>query len=186
MYEYFLSFLFKITEKQFSNFFSIFSGSFLVMRIMIFLKFLSFILIFSITPNISLGLKKNKYLSTKYNEVNLRNGPGLNQLVLYKILIKGYPVEVSEEYENWYKVTDYKKRVGWISKTQLSEVDHGILIRSSEKLYKFPNIKSKQIALVKENYILKIIKCKKEWCKVEDKAISGWILKKSLWGFVNE
>ena len=81
------------------------------MRIMIFLKFLSFILIISITPNISLGLKKNKYLSTKYNEVNLRNGPGLNQLVLYKILIKGYPVEVTEVYENWYKVTDHKK--GW-------------------------------------------------------------------------
>ena len=88
---------------------------------MIFLKFLSFILIFSITPNISLGLKKNKYLSTKYNEVNLRNGPGLNQLVLYKILIKGYPLEITEVYENWYKVIDYKKRVGWVSKTQLSE-----------------------------------------------------------------
>ena len=133
-----------------------------------------------------MGLKKNKYLSTKYNEVNLRNGPGLNQLVLYKILIKGYPVEVTEVYENWYKVTDHKKRVGWISKTQLSEVNYGILIKNSEKLYKFPNKNSKQIALVKENYILKILKCKNEWCKVEDKNLSGWILKKSLWGFFSD
>ena len=59
------------------------------MRIMTFLKFLSIIFVFIITPNDSSGLKKNKYLSTRYNEVNLRNGPGLNQLILYKILAKG-------------------------------------------------------------------------------------------------
>ena len=76
--------------------------------------------------------------------------------------------------------------MGWISKTQLSEVNYGILITNSEKLYKFPNKGSKQIALVKENYVLKVLKCKSEWCKVEDKDVSGWILKKSLWGFVSD
>ncbi len=150
---------------------------------MTFLKFISFILIFSITPNKSLGLKKNKYLSTKYNEVNLRNGPGLNQLILYKILKKGYPFKILEEYDNWYKVIDYKERSGWISKTQLSEESYGIMIKDSEKLYKFPNLKSKQLAIVKSKYILKVIRCKVVWCKVEGKTISGWISKKSLWGF---
>ena len=53
-----------------------------------------------ITPNTSAGLKKNKYLSTKYNEVNLRNGPGLSQLILFKILAKGYPLEIKEKYES--------------------------------------------------------------------------------------
>jgi len=153
---------------------------------MTFLKFLSIIFVFIITSNDSSALKKNKYLSTKYNEVNLRNGPGLNQLVLYKILIKGYPLKITEEYENWYKVIDYKKRVGWISKTQLSNINYGILVTNDEKIYKFPNIDSKQIALVKSNYILKVIKCKVEWCKVEDKKASGWILKKSLWGFAKD
>ena len=150
------------------------------------LKFLSFILILTITPNISLGLKKNKYLYTKYNEVNLRNGPGLNQLILYKILIKGYPLKITEEYESWHKVIDYKKRVGWISKTQLSENSHGILITNNEKIYMFPNKDSKQIALVKADYILEVIRCRKEWCKVEDKKVSGWIKKRSLWGFISD
>ena len=131
------------------------------MRIMTFLKFLSFIIIFIITPNISLGLKKNKYLSTKYNEVNLRNGPGLNQLILFKILAKGYPLEIKEEYENWYKVIDYKKRVGWVSKTQLSNTRYGILIKNNQKLFKFPNLNSKQLAIVKSDYILRILKCRK-------------------------
>ena len=156
------------------------------MRIMTFLKFLSFIIIFIITPNISLGLKKNKYLSTKYNEVNLRNGPGLNQLILFKILAKGYPLEIKEEYENWYKVIDYKKRVGWVSKTQLSKTRYGILIKNNQKLFKFPNLNSKQLAIVKSDYILKILKCRKTWCKVEDKKLRGWMLKKSLWGFISD
>ena len=139
-----------------------------------------------ITPNASAGLKKNKYLSTKYNEVNLRNGPGLSQLILFKILTKGYPLEIKEKYENWYKVTDYKNRVGWVSKTQLSNSSYGILTENIEKLYKFPSFSSKQLALVKSGYILKILKCKVDWCKVEDQKVSGWILKKSLWGGVND
>jgi SH3-like domain-containing protein len=153
---------------------------------MTFLKFLSFIIIFIITSNVSLGLKKNKYLSTKYNEVNLRNGPGLNQLVLFKILAKGYPLEIKEEYENWYKVSDYKKRVGWVSKTQLSNTRYGILIKNNQKLYKFPNLNSKQLALVKSDYILRILKCRKSWCQVEDEKLTGWMLKKSLWGFISD
>jgi len=71
-------------------------------------------------------LKKNIYLVTKYDEVNLRNGPGLNKLVLFKILKKGYPVKVLEEFESWYKIIDYQKREGWISKTQLIKTLYGI------------------------------------------------------------
>ena len=83
-----------------------------------FLKFCIFILIFTITLNSSTALK-NIYLATKFDEVNLRNGPALNKLVLFKILKKGYPVKILEEFESWYKITDYQKREGWISKTQL-------------------------------------------------------------------
>ena len=70
-------------------------------------------------------------------------------------------MEIKEEYENWYKVSDYKKRVGWVSKTQLSNTRYGILIKNNQKLYKFPNLNSKQLALVKSDYIFRILKCKK-------------------------
>ena len=109
MYEYFLSFLFKITEKQFSNFFSIFFWKFSCNENNDFFKIFIIHINNQYNTKYFYGTQKNKYLSTKYNEVNLRNGHSLNQLVLYKILIKGYPVEVTEVYENWYKVTDHKK-----------------------------------------------------------------------------
>ena len=61
---------------------------------------LKFLLIFSILLSITFNKvdasKKNKYLTTRYDEVNVRNGPGLNNLVLFKILKKGYPLLVIE------------------------------------------------------------------------------------------
>ena len=126
--------------------------------------------------------KKNKYLSTRYDEVNVRNGPGLNNLVLFKILKKGYPLLVIEEFENWYRVIDFSDKKGWISKTQLSNDPYVIVISSSEKILKFPNYNSKVLAFAKTNFILKLEKCREKWCKVTTDKIKGWVAKKSLWG----
>ncbi len=126
--------------------------------------------------------KKNKYLTTRYDEVNVRNGPGLNNLILFKILKKGYPLLVVEKFENWYRVIDFNNNKGWISKTQLSNDSYVIMTRSSEKILKFPNYNSKILALAKINFIFKLEKCRKKWCKVTSDRIKGWVPKKSLWG----
>tara|TARA_Y100001933_G_scaffold161258_1_gene159427 strand:- start:45 stop:476 length:432 start_codon:yes stop_codon:yes gene_type:complete len=125
--------------------------------------------------------KKNKYLTTRYNEVNVRNGPGLNNLILFKILKKGYPLLIIEKFENWYRVIDFNDNKGWISKTQLSN-DSYVIIVKPEKVLKFPNHNSKILALAKMNFILELEKCKKKWCKVKSNKIKGWVPKQSLWG----
>tara|TARA_B100000035_G_scaffold3700_1_gene3284 strand:- start:5433 stop:5888 length:456 start_codon:yes stop_codon:yes gene_type:complete len=126
--------------------------------------------------------KKNKYLTTRYNEVNVRNGPGLNNLILFKILKKGYPLLIIEKFENWYRVIDFNDNKGWVSKTQLSSDSYVIMVRKSEKVLKFPNHNSKILALAKMNFILELEKCRKKWCKVKSDKIKGWVPKQSLWG----
>ena len=152
------------------------------MRTFICLKFfiISFILVI-ITFNGVDASKKNKYLTTRYNEVNVRNGPGLNNLILFKILKKGYPLLIIEKFENWYRVVDFNDNKGWISKTQLSN-DSYVIIVKPEKVLKFPNHNSKILALAKMNFILELEKCKKKWCKVKSNKIKGWVPKQSLWG----
>ena len=152
------------------------------MRTFICLKFfiISFILVI-ITFNGVDASKKNKYLTTRYNEVNVRNGPGLNNLILFKILKKGYPLLIIEKFENWYRVIDFNDNKGWISKTQLSN-DSYVIIVKPEKVLKFPNHNSKILALAKMNFILELEKCKKKWCKVKSNKIKGWVPKQSLWG----
>ena len=152
------------------------------MRTFICLKFfiISFILVI-ITFNGVDASKKNKYLTTRYNEVNVRNGPGLNNLILFKILKKGYPLLIIEKFENWYRVVDFNDNKGWISKTQLSN-DSYVIIVKSEKVLKFPNHNSKILAIAKMNFILELEKCRKKWCKVKSNKIKGWVPKQSLWG----
>ena len=128
------------------------------------------------------GFKKNKYLITKYDEVNVRNGPGLNNLILFKILRKGYPLLIVENFEDWFRVEDVEGRKGWVSKTQLSSQASAIVISNSENIYKFPSITSKVLAIVKRNFVIKIIKCREDWCKVSEKEIKGWLSKEGLWG----
>lgn len=155
---------------------------------MFFLRLLFFISLFLIiSPNVSLSSKKIKFLVTKYDEVNIRNGPGINHLKLYKVFVKGYPVIILEEFENWFRIKDYKNREGWISSTQLEKKNYAILTSTSAKIFKFPNLKSKVTAIAKKDFVLKVIKCKKNWCNVFDdrKNVSGWTNKKNLWGLEN-
>ena len=61
-------------------------------------------------------------------------------------------------------------------------ISYVIVISSSEKILKFPNYNSKVLAFVKNNFILKLEKCRKKWCMVTSEKIKGWVPKKSLWG----
>ena len=119
---------------------------------------------------------------TKYDEVNVRNGPGLNNLILFTILKKGYPLLIVENFEDWFRVEDVEGRKGWISKTQLSSKSSAIVISDSEKIYKFPSITSKVLAIAKKNFVIEIIKCRENWCKVNEKEVKGWLNKDGLWG----
>ena len=147
-----------------------------------FINFFSVVFIFFITITDNLFASKINFFSTKFNEVNVRNGPGLNHLLIYKILIKGYPLKVISEFDNWKKVRDFSGRVGWISKSQLTSERYVITIIPDQYLYKFPKIESKKIALVKKESLLKIIREHEGWLLLESDGVKGWITKNAVWG----
>jgi len=45
-------------------------------------------------------------------------------------------------------------------------------------------IYSNPVALVKKGRLLKIKKCKVEWCKVYSGEFNGWVKRDSLWGLL--
>lgn len=152
---------------------------------MFFFRFINFfiiIFILCITITDNLYASKIIFFSTKFNEVNVRNGPGLNHLLLYKILVKGYPLKEMGEFNNWKKVQDFSGRVGWISKSQLSRHKYIITIVPNQYLYKFPTKNSKRIAIVKKESLLKIIKETEGWLLLESDGVKGWITKDAVWG----
>ena len=152
---------------------------------MFFFRFINFffiVFIFCIIITDNLFASKIKFFSTKFDEVNVRNGPGLNHLLLYKILVKGYPLKEIREFDNWKKVQDFSGRVGWISKSQLSSQKYVITIIPDQYLYKFPTNNSKKIATVKKESLLKVIKETEGWLFLESDGVKGWITKNTVWG----
>ena len=151
---------------------------------MYFLRFINFFIVFILFITIpdNLFASKIKFFSTKFNEVNVRNGPGLNHLLLYKILVKGYPLKEISEFDNWKKVQDFSGRIGWISKSQLSRKRYVITIVPNQYLHKFPTNNSKKVATVKKESLLKITKETEGWILLESDGIKGWITKKAVWG----
>ena len=63
--------------------------------------FFSVLLIFYFISYQCSSTEKKKFLSTKFDEVNLRKGPGLQHFIIAKFLKKGVPVQVIDTFDNF-------------------------------------------------------------------------------------
>ena len=133
-------------------------------------------------PEQNFCVDKKIFFSTRYNEVNVRNGPGTNHLIIYKIFQKGYPLVLLDEFDSWRKIADFEGRTGWISMSQLSYDKFGVINQSRVGLYMFPDKQQKKLAELGHNLTFEIIKCKVNWCKIKTRELVGWLAKESFWG----
>ena len=104
---------------------------------------------------------------------------------LWNFKKKGLPIKIHKKFDNWYQVETPDGSIGWMSGILISR-KKTILVLKNEKIYKDKNEKSRTIANVDKNSILKIHYCKNEWCKVESERyrILGFIKNNSnnIWG----
>ena len=129
------------------------------------------------------GLELPRYVSLKSNESNLRVGPSKNYPILIKYIIKRYPLKVIEEYQDWRKVLDSKNNTGWLHKSLITGERTGVIISDVDKKISILNIdEGMPIGEVKTGSIVKLNKCKKNWCLISRNKNKGWIKKKYIWG----
>ena len=57
-----------------------------------------------------------------------------------------------------------------------------ILIDKEVMMFKNSTIYSTPVAILKKGKLVKIVKCKDDWCKIKFENYKGWIKKESLWG----
>jgi len=129
-----------------------------------------------------LGNEKDYFLTLKYNQVKVRQGPSFEYPVKFIYKKKYLPVEMLDESETWRKIRDFENNSGWIHTSQLSKKKTAICIKNNSVLYKKPTIFSKPIAKLEIGRLVLIKRCKVKWCKIASGGFSGWIYKNSLWG----
>jgi SH3-like domain-containing protein len=129
------------------------------------------------------SLEIPRFVSLKSNDVNLRVGPSINYPIKLKYIQKNYPIEIIDEFDVWRKARDHEGNIGWLHRSLIKGdrfVLSGIKIKRDINLHKRPN--GKITGLIKKNNILDLNSCILNWCKVSQNNISGWLLKKNIWG----
>jgi len=145
------------------------------------------IIIFSQASNADIGketgLEIPRYVSLKSNDANIRVGPSKNYPIEIKYIKKNYPLKVLEEYEEWRKVEDFKKNIGWIHKSLISGTRTGIVLSNDDKTIKLLNtLGGDIIGEIGKGNIVFLEKCKTDWCLISSGNYKGWIDKKYIWG----
>tara|TARA_B100001013_G_C24547433_1_gene417227 strand:+ start:331 stop:792 length:462 start_codon:yes stop_codon:yes gene_type:complete len=146
-------------------------------KIIIFIFSFNFLFI-----NYTFSSEKDYFLTLKYNEVKVRQGPSFEYPVKFIYNKKYLPVKIIDNKDNFKKIIDLKNNNGWIHISQLTKKKSAINIFDLALIFKKPNIYSKPIAKLESGKMVTIKRCKDKWCKISTQNISGWIKKKFLWG----
>lgn len=128
---------------------------------------------------------KEEYFQTLRNDtVNLRQGPSFDYPIKIFYKKKFLPVLIQEKSGNFRKIRDHENNSGWIHISQLSKKKAAIVVDDDLILFSNPTIFSNPLAVLKKGRLVKIDKCKDEWCKVKTGKFKGWLKKRSLWGLL--
>jgi SH3-like domain-containing protein len=165
-------------------------------------KVLVFLLIIIFIPQLGFGsttksgLPLPRFVTFKSQETNLRSGPGANHPIKWTYKIRGYPVEVITEYENWRQVRDIEGITGWVHQNLLTKNRAVIVLSKKAKgklpsneellLLRYDSENSRPVARLEAGAIIKLERCKQEWCKVSISGITGWLRKENIWGVYSE
>ena len=145
------------------------------------------IIIFSQVSNADIGketgLEIPRYVSLKSDDANIRVGPSKNYPIKIKYIKKNYPLKVLAEYQEWRKIEDFQKNIGWIHKSLISGTRTGIILAKDNKNIALLNtLNGNTIGEIGKGNIVYLDKCKINWCLVTIEKYKGWIDKKYIWG----
>ncbi len=128
--------------------------------------------------------KDDFFLTLRNDKVNLRQGPSFDYPIKIFYKKKFLPVLIQDRSDNFRKIRDHENNTGWIHISQLSKKKAAIVTANKLTLFNSSTIYSNPIAIIKKGRLLKIKKCKKDWCKVTTGDFKGWVKKESLWGLL--
>ena len=127
----------------------------------------------------------DEYFRTLRNDkVNLRQGPSFDYPIKIFYKKKFLPVLILERSDNFRKIRDHENNTGWVHISQLSKKKAAIVIDDNSILFNDSTIYSNPVAILKKGRLVKINKCKENWCKIKTDEFKGWVKKENLWGLL--
>ena len=124
------------------------------------------------------------FRTLRNDKVNLRQGPSFDYPIKIFYKKKFLPVLIQERSDNFRKIRDHENNTGWVHISQLSKKKAAIVIDDNSILFNDSTIYSNPVAILKKGRLVKINKCKNDWCEIKTGEFKGWVKKESLWGLL--
>lgn len=147
-----------------------------------------FLLIFFLFSTNSFAAKQiqevNYFASLRSAETNVRAGPGQNYPIKFTFKLRGIPVRVISEYDNWNEIEDFEGQTGWVTQSLLTK-KRTLIVRTSKSFVNMHgknNEKSRIIFRLENNVIGDYLKCVDGWCGIKINNKKGWVQKVDLFG----
>ena len=122
-------------------------------------------------------------LSVKNNSVEISDSsnPYIAQVVL--VAPQHYPLKVVQEDGEYYKVSDFMGREGWVDKTAI-EAGRTVVVKVGRgNVRKGPGTGHDLVFRANRGVVFKVLERKDDWLKVEHESKRvGWISRSLVWG----
>ena len=132
------------------------------------------------------GLPVPRYVSLKYDDVNVRVGPGKRYPIHYVYKRAHLPVKIIEEFAHWRKIADYEGSSGWVHKGAIDGKRSAMVMDKTQNLYADADAASRTVLRAQPHVIGALKKCEPDWCEMEINGRKGWIRKADIWGVGRE
>lgn len=140
------------------------------------------------------GLPIPRFVTTHFDNINVRVGPGTKYDVSWIYTTAGTPVEVIQEFDVWRKIRDYDGKEGWIQETQLTGNRTGLVAPGATgtfPLYAEASAAARPRAFLPAGFRVTLRHCDGDWCQVSAKGVdasgrtgtySGYLHQQDIWG----
>lgn len=123
-----------------------------------------------------------RFVSLRSTEANLRVGPGSDYPVDWVFVKNNIPVEITAEFDTWRRVRDFEGTEGWFHQSMLKSQRYGVIREPMAILHRSNSETSFGLAKLTQGVIVKIKKCRNDWCYVTLDQFDGWLPSSQLWG----
>jgi SH3-like domain-containing protein len=133
--------------------------------------------------NRSTNLPLPRFVSLRTEPINMRTGPGVRYPVDWVYTRRGFPVEVTAEFDTWRRISDSDGGDGWIHTSMLSSRRTAVVGGGLRPLRRTSENEGELIARIEPGVVVSILRCPAgSYCRVEAKGIQGWLRRDHLWG----
>lgn len=123
-----------------------------------------------------------RFAMLRFNEVNMRTGPGTRYPIDWVYKRAGLPIEIIGNFDTWYRIRDFENSEGWVHQSAVRFIRRGMATGQLQAVRADPNAAAPITAHIEPGVIFDILSCTEEWCRVSGHDFKGYLRKSEFYG----